>query len=240
MQFYDATNKQGICQEIDRICDTTDTSYSRVDKTSRVNNAYEEIVGKIITVADGTWQFDDTNFTDLPIGTTTLVNGQQDYAFATAHLAIERVEVKDANGNYVKLSPLDETQVTVALTEYEKSNGLPTQYAKKGNSIFLYPIPATGSVTMAQGLKVYFQRTASLFTVVSTTAEDTTVPGFASPYHVILAFKASTTYLATYKKDRLAFCLNEIARLENDLLAFYSRRTKDERPRLTASQESNK
>ena len=240
MQFYDATNKQGICQEIDRICDSDDTSYPRVAKTSRVNGAYEEVVGKIITVADGTWQFDDTSYTDLPIGTTTLVNAQQDYAFATAHLAIERVEVKDASGNYVKLTPLDETQVTVALTEYQKSNGMPTEYAKKGNSIFLYPIPATGSVTMAAGLKVYFQRTASLFTVVSTTAADTTVPGFASPYHTLLAFKASTTYLATYKKDRLPWCMSEITRLETDMLAFYSRRTKDERPRLTVSQESNK
>ena len=50
MQFYgsptstDATYKQGICQEIDGLCDSTDTSYPREDKTRRVNTAYKEVV----------------------------------------------------------------------------------------------------------------------------------------------------------------------------------------------------
>ena len=203
-----------------------------------INNAYEEIVGKIIA-ADGTWQFDDSNFTDLPIGTTTLVNGQQDYSFAVAQLAIERVEVKDSAGDYQKLIPLDETQVEVALTEYLSTNGLPTHYAKKGGSIFLYPIPATGSVTMSAGLKVYFQRTADVYTSAQVTT-GTKVPGFASPFHAILSYKAALPYCMSYKKDRVALYLNEVNRLEKDLMAFYSRRTRDERPRFTVSQESNR
>ena len=79
MQFYDSSGK-GICAEIDRLCDSNDTSYTRLAKTSRVNNSLEELVGEIIN-ADGTWQYDDTNYTTTPFGTGTLVSGQISYSF---------------------------------------------------------------------------------------------------------------------------------------------------------------
>src|SRR3990167_1602228 len=104
----DPTYRQGIVEEIDRLCDSDDTSYPRPDKTSRVNNALEKVICCIIT-ADGTWQFDDTNFTDHPRGTGTLVEGQEDYSFASEYLDIEAVEVLDTASPaiYIRLKPLD-------------------------------------------------------------------------------------------------------------------------------------
>lgn len=197
----------------------------------RVNSAYEEAIGKVIA-SDGTWQFDDTNYTDLPIGTKNLVASQQDYTFDTTHLMVERVEVKDASGLWHLLSPLDETQVRESLTEYQKTAGMPTEYSLRGSSLFLYPPPASGSVTTTSGLKVYFQRTADVFTSAQVTT-GTKVPGIASPFHMLLCYKASLPYCMSYKKDRVGLYEKKAMDLERDMLAYYSKRTKMERPRLT-------
>ena len=232
MQFYDTTTGQGICQEIDRLCDTDDTSYPRLSKTARVNQALDSVFNWIIG-ADGTWQFDDSNNTDLPIGTTTMVDSQQDYAFSANHLVIERVEVKLSDGTWNQLTPLDENAVDGGLADYQSTAGIPQEYAKKGNSIFLYPPPSSSKVTLTSGLKVYYKRALTPFTAVSTTTADTTQPGFASTFHVMLAYMASIPYCMTYKKDRIALYQNAVNNYKADLIKFYSRREKDIRPVMT-------
>ena len=170
------------------LCDADTTSYTAANLLITINQAYEEVVAKILN-ADGRWQWDDTNRTDLPIGTTTLVNGQQDYAFDTTHLKIIGVSVKDNSGNFYKLDPIDPNDITGDRTEYLETAGRPLYYDKIGNSVFLYPKPDNGvSVTLAAGLKVYFQRTADIFTSEQVTT-GTKVPGFASPFHMLLAYK---------------------------------------------------
>lgn len=127
MQFYDNTNKQGISQEIDRLCDSNDTSYTRQAKTSRVNNALEELVGKII-LSDGAWQYDDTNYTTHPRGKGTLVEGQEDYSFAAEYLQIEAIEILDTNSQYQRIKTLDHRELGgLSPQEYfgVKSNGNP-------------------------------------------------------------------------------------------------------------------
>ena len=222
---------EDILTEIRNLTDTDSTSYTNANILIRLNNAYEEIVGKIIGLS-GTWQFDDSNYTSLPIGTQALVASQQDYSFDQDFLSIERVEVKDSAGKYQLLTPIDQSRISEALTEYKNVAGMPDEYDKIGESIFLYPAPATGSVTLAAGLKVYFQRTAQVFTSAELTT-GTKVPGFASPYHSILAYKVALPYCMTYKKDRVALYLNEINRLESELLDHYAKREKDVRTRLT-------
>src|SRR3990167_6606285 len=127
-------------------------------------NRWQHEVASWIFQAVGHWEFDDSNNTDLPIATTTLVDGQQDYAFPAGLIKLHRVEVKDNNGNWHKLIPIDQSEVGVALTEYNETDGLPTQYDPIGNSLFLYPAPAAGSVTTSGGLKVYYSREMDEFT----------------------------------------------------------------------------
>lgn len=216
---------------IRNITDTDSTSLTNANLLIYLNQALEEIIGKIIGL-DGSWQFDDSNFSSLPIGTQALVANQQDYSFDQDFLSIERVEVKDSAGKYQLLSPIDQSRISEALTEYQNVAGMPNEYDKIGESIFLYPAPAAGSVTLAAGLKVYFQRTASVFTSAELTT-GTKVPGFASPYHHILAYKAAMPYAVSYKKDRVPLFLNEINRLEIALLDHYAKRERDIRTRLT-------
>ena len=186
--------------------------------------------------SDGTWQFDDSNYTTLPIGTYTLVEGQTSYTFASDFLDIEEVDVLNSSGQYVKLTPIDHLDLGDSsieeyfnITSSNTPKGMPEYYDKWEDSIKLYPAPTSGSVTLANGLKVYFKRTASLFTVATDTTADTTTPGFASPWHVIVAYMASIPYCATYKKDRVSYLMSEVARLKDELINHYARREKDKR-----------
>lgn len=219
-------NIADINLEVRALCDADSTSYPAATLLRRVNQAYEEIIGKIIGL-DGTWQFDDSNFSDLPIGVTTLVNAQNDYSFDSSMLEIERVEVKDNNGLWHLLKPIDKTQIGEAMEEFYKVDGMPIYYDKQGASLFLYPAPDNGvNVTLASGLRVYFQRTASIFTSAEVTT-GTKIPGFASPYHMIICYKAALPYCMSYKKDRVALYEKKAMDLEKDMLRFYSRREKD-------------
>lgn len=210
------------------LCDADSTSYSAANLLITINQAYEEVISKILN-SDGRWQWDDTNRTDLPIGTTTLVNGQQDYSFDTTHLKIIGVSVKDQSGDWHKLEPIDPDDMIGDRAEFDPTSGRPERYDKIGNSIFLYPAPDNGvSVTLSAGLKVYFQRTADLYTSAQVTT-GTKVPGFASPFHMILAYKAALPYCMNYKPARIPMLQIEIQRLEKDLVIFYSKRQKDER-----------
>lgn len=213
------------------LCDADATSYPDAILLLHTNAAYEETVGDILGF-DGLWQFDDSRFTDFPIGTTTLVNAQGDYAFDVSHLEIERVEVKDQSGIWHELNPIDISQIEGAIGEYQKNPGLPYEYDKQGSSLLLYPAPATGSVTLIGGLKVYFQRTAAVFTSAEVTT-GTAVPGFVSTCHYILSYKAAVPYCMKYKKDRLPGLFLKIEDFNKRLKTFYSRREKDRRKVLS-------
>lgn len=223
-----------INSEARMLVDADTVSYAAADLLRRVNIAYEEVVGLILGV-DGKWQFDDTNYTNFPIATTTLVASQQDYTFNSAHLEIEGVSVLDNTGIWHKLTPIDDKDdIGIDPAEFLKDDGMPIYYDKQGRSLLLYPAPATGRVTLAAGLKVFFKRTADLFTSAQVTT-GTKEPGFASPFHVILAYKAALPYAQSYKPQRVPMIINEINRLEKEIVKHYGRREQDRRKQMTMS-----
>lgn len=199
-----------------------------------MNSALEQVVGWLLT-ADGTWQWDDTNNTDLPIGTQTLVSGQSAYSFNDKFLHLLEVQVKNKEGDYVILTPIDQREYSdeTPLEEDFSTSGMPVYYDKvTDDTIKLYPAPDNGvNVTLASGLKIKFKRTAHLFLATDTTE----APGFASPYHIILAYMASVPYCMTYKKDRVALFEKKIGELKNELIGLYSQREKDKRKVMTMS-----
>jgi hypothetical protein len=230
-----SSNKAGLIQE----CEAAvfgDNSYGRISGDSSlmatftryINEALNRVATLIMT-ADGRWQFDDTNNTDFPIGTTnlgtTLGAEQQDYAFDISFLRITRVEVMDNTGAWQLLTPIDQTDVyDTSLTDLLKTPGLPTYYDKIGNSIFLYPKPLATAVTSTGGLKVYFQRPPSYFTISDTSK----VPGFNSLYHRLVALIASRDY-AAFKQLTVAKSLSDlVSQQEESLVENYVLRNKDE------------
>lgn len=223
-----------INTEIRLLCDATSTSLTDATLLRRVNTAYEYVVGKLIN-ADGTWQFHDTNYTTTPIGTGTLVEGQSQYTFSDQFLDIEIIKVKDVNGNWVIIEPIDQSQTDIPLESYLTTNGMPKYYDKNGSTIRLYPAPTATAVTLNNGLKVMFKRTASIFTSAEVTT-GTKEPGFASPYHIILCYKAAIPYCMSYKPERVQAYQNEVTRLEEELINHYSQREKDRRKVRTSKQ----
>lgn len=224
-------NISSLNTEARLLVDADTVSYTAADLLRRINNAYEETVGLILG-CDGKWQFDDSNYTVFPIGETTLVASQNDYTFDSTHLEIERVQILDSGGIWKFLHPIDISQISIAIEEFHKTDGVPIYYDKQGSSILLYPAPAASAVTLTNGLRVFFKRTASIFTTAEVTT-GTKQPGFVSLYHIVLAYKAALPYAQAYKKDRVAGFINEINRLEKGIVKHYSRREQDRRKRIT-------
>ena len=217
--------------------DSTKTiDFTATDILTSINAYYDEVVS-IILKADSRWQFDDENFTTFPIATTNLISGQADYEISgETFLNLQRVEIKDSNGNGVQLRPIDqEDRVGVAMTEWAKTNAQPQVYDKIGNSIILYPTPNYSSTA---GLKTYYQRPASLFTTAQVTT-GTKTPGFNPLYHRFLSIGAAIDYCTVNDMgNRLQILLPKMAQMKADIIASYSRRNKDERPRMKLYRES--
>jgi len=218
---------------------TNSTSFPAATMLIEINNAYERVVSLILQ-ADGRWQFDDNNFTSFPIATTTLVNSQPDYQFDTSHLKIERVEVLDKNGNYYKLEPIDLDDIDGSPSEFFETDGAPQYYDVQGGSLVLYPAPDNGvSVTLAAGLKVYFQRSGDLFTSGQVTT-GTKVPGFNSLYHDLIAYWVAYNFAVAKGLSMANGFMAEIQRKEQSLQKDYSKRDKDDRPQITVRRISHR
>jgi len=238
MQFSDTTNKRGLIQHIERV--VFDGEYGAITGnterlqtfTEYINDVLNEIANTIMTL-DNVWQWDDTQYTDYPIATTTLNGGQQDYLFEVTFLKILGVEVRDSAGNYRKLKPLDFTRIkqrTYSVTEFREVDGFPEYYDLRSNSIFLYPAPSDDQVTNTAGLKVYYQRPPVLFDATDTTE----VPGIPSTFHSLIGDMAGLRYAEDALLERKVNTLAPRVQRGRDMLGhFYSTRQVDTPRRIT-------
>lgn len=202
-------------------------TYSTADITVSANNALDRVVS-LIRDAEGRWQWDDSNNTDFPIATASLVADQQDYALDPTHYRIQRIEVMDEDGNWNLLSSIDEADVyNQSLTDFLKTAGNPKFYDKVGNSIFLYPKP---SYSQSASLKVFYERGPSYFT----TSDTTKTPGFNPMFHDLVALWAGYDYAFINQMKIKADLEKEIAKKEDKLIDYYSLRNRDEHIRLVS------
>lgn len=183
-----------------------------------MNIAYHD-VARLIWESDGGWHYDDSNASTLPEAYATLVHNQKDYTLPTTALRINRVEVIDNAGNYVKMKPLDPAEVTTGLPELlGGSPGMPVYYELKGDSVLLHPAPHSAYATLTNGLYVYMDRTV---TEIAVTAASTT-PGFAVPFHRILSYACAIDF--TQDNQQRQFLAVQKDRLEQGMVRFYSKR----------------
>ncbi len=191
------------------------------------NNALERVVS-LINASDGRWQFDDSNNTDLPVATTDIVINQQDYSFATSHLQINRAEIKDASGNWSKLTPIDQADLyNQSLTDFMKTAGNPVYYDKIANSAFLYPTP---NYSQTASLKLYFERGPSYFL----TSDTTKSPGFNTLFHDLIPLWIAYNFAIANGKQNAQNLMSEIAQREDSLVEYYALRSHDDPIRLRA------
>ena len=264
MVFSDTTDKLGLIQKIDYILFGSSTAntneYPLADKTRDINQWYRTVIGWIFESC-GHWQFDDSNFTNLPIARSNCTSGQNDYTFPTDLVEIEEIHYKDASGIWHKVLPLDRSEiaggglsqsgviggiVNQASEEFLKTNGTPKYYDKFANSYWLYPAPNRTS-TDGDSLRVYHTRDAARTGTTTNTggpfiSTDTTKePGFNRLWHPVLAYGAAYEYsIANTRVDKKQDCFTELSRYQQMIQTHYARRKRDERGRLQVVVQDNR
>jgi len=232
MEFSNDTTKNGIVEEIDFIIGSDSTEYPIAQKTRNINRWFDRVVSLILQ-ADSKWQWDDANHSDLPIGTLSLVASQQTYSISGNELLkLLKVECSDSNGTFNPLIQIDIREMKgIAMSELLKTAGTPQSFDIINNTFTLYPKP---NYSYADGLKIYYQRIADYFAVADTTK----VPGFAEPFHRILSYGPALDFcIAKNMNGRIALLRDEIAKLEAGIIAHYSSRNKDVKPKMTLRKE---
>lgn len=230
MIFSDATNKTGIVEDIDFLCDSDDTAYPIAQKTRNINRWYHQIVSWILEAQDD-WDFDDILASNYPIATKSLVANQQDYALpATAGvgndrvLKLQRVEVTYDGVNWYKAEPINLKEIGTATDATTINNNFSSSepfYAVKNNAIWLFPIP---TAAVSGGLKVWFnRRITDIFTAADTTQE----PSFDEQFHRILSYGPSYDFLIGSNPTKAVAYRQEITRLQQELKQFYGRKSED-------------
>ncbi len=194
--------------------------YSSADRTTYLNHWYHKVITMILDAQDE-WNWDDSNQTDYPIGTTDLVAGQQDYTFPASLkiLKIQRVEYSPDGTNWYKVQPFDINERQLATDSASLTRDFQATspyYDIQANSIFLYPVP-TQNVT--GGLKVWFQREPVEFTTSDTTKE----PGIDEAWHRMLSVGASLEYAIAKNLPHLINTLSPMLQdYEARLRSYYS------------------
>lgn len=191
MQFNDTTTNLGVIQNCERMTGLGRAAISGDPDLLADFTAYSNIVlsrlWHSIFKSSGSWEYDDSNQTDLPQAVADITIGTSKYALPTGALAIKRVEIKNENDEWTPLTPLLREEIKVAIDEHYQDNGTPTQYRLVGDTIELFP---ASDYNKTGGLKVYFDRGAVSFSSSDTTQE----PGFAE-YHDLVPLGASLEWL---------------------------------------------
>jgi hypothetical protein len=177
----------------------------------------------------GRSQFHDSNLTTLTSKLFDLVDGQQQYSLPTDLLKLHAIEIKDASGNWIKLKELDQNDLTRTITDYEDTPGTPHSYDIRGVDIYLYPAPATGSVTLSGGGKVHGSFELDAFTAADTAQE----PGFAEPFHRILSIGAACDwFLLNDSMDKYDRWIAQYEMLRKQCREYYATRNPDRPSRI--------
>ncbi len=206
-----------IKADINFLARCTSATYPDSDKVRNINIAYNDVARLIWESSDG-WQYDDSNATTLPIAKSTLLHNQQDYTLPLTAQRIHEVAVQDSSGNWVKLIPIDWADMTLPPMEYFNTPGLPQYYDLLGNSVMLYPSPASGSVTLTSGIAIFMERDVTEFKVTATSS----TPGFATAFHRILSYAAALDFSEDTNDRNLLITQKD--RMEKGLTRFYSKR----------------
>lgn len=208
------------------------TQWATANVVASCNNWLDMVAGYAIG-ADRRFQWDDTNHTKLPIGTTNLIANQAEYSFLTDEqgnsvLNLTRIDILDTDGLWRELQVLDQNQIPGALDEFQKTAGKPIFYDKIADNIIkLYPKPET-SVTA--GLKFYFQRTPSYFVAADTTKS----PGVPPLLHRGFVIASAYDGALTLGLQNLGALGVELQKEENKMKDYFSNRNTDEIPTITS------
>jgi len=242
MQLSGETNNLDLYSDARKWCgiDLTDTTTLPLAEFVLSANFGLSRVNSLILRSDGKWQHNDENLsTELLDLTTNLVAETQKYAIKTTWLKIKKVRIKNQQGEFVTLQPVDREQLSDL--QLRADSGDPKYYDKLGRFLYLYPKPNYSSTG---GMEVQFQGDADLFAFDDTTKQ----PGFASQFHRLISLYGALDYCEQNDLEkRVGKILLKIGTpqldgargtgMEGELMAHYSDRDTDQKVGLRTRRE---
>jgi len=220
---------------------TTDTFPIDPDFTRLANFALD-FLAAIAMKFDASWEWQDSNDSanELIDGTTTLTSGTSKYTPSVGWLKISRVRIKDPNGNWITLEPVDRRQLSDSQLS---ASGTPSGYYKLGAHIYLVGTP---NYTQANGIEVQVQKGKVDFVVADTTA----VPGIPSPFHRLVSLMPALDFCEVNEMEQRASALRKRigsvpdpqlndsgSGMLREFAIFMSERDKDLAPAMTLRRE---
>lgn len=182
--------------------------------------------------ADRRFQWDDTNHTKLPEGTSPLTIDVTDYSFLTdaqsnAILTLTGISVL-VGTLYQPLKLVDRNDPDYNPAVFGTTRGTPTAYDKIADNIIR--LDYKPSATTSAGIKFFFQRVGSYFASTDTTKSPGVAPILHRGYVVAAAYDAALT-LGLANLQALAA---ERQREEQRVIQYFSIRNNDDpKPRMT-------
>lgn len=235
--FSDTSGNLGIVQQVRSLMRVDSTQWPTYKIVNSCNNYLDTVVGYAIAT-DRRFQWDDTNHTALPEGTTALTINQSDYSFLTDQqgntiLTLLGVSLL-TNGKYVPLEVADRNDPDVDLSTFGTVSGTPTRYDKIADNIIrLDTLP---TATVSAGLKFYFQRTPSYFTASDTTK----APGVAPILHRGFIIASAYDGALSLGLENLSALAIERQYEFDKMERYFGDRNMDETRRMSPSSDSNK
>lgn len=242
LQFSNTTSRElGLVQDCEDLLNFPATGISAntnllAQFTRNMNAWYNRVVTMILESQDS-WDFDDSNNTDYPIGTIPLTIARDvTIPISSKILKIKRMDVTYDGSTWYKAELLDTGQIGTGLgndtnTDGNFSKTKPFYDLVGSNGVFIYPLASAADVTAGAKMRVEFYRDITEFVVGDTTKQ----PGFDAPFHKILSLGASYDYARANglsKKDDLMMSLQD---LEGRLKRYYGQKVTDSQFTLSAA-----
>ena len=237
--FSNTSDLNGILQQARDMMRVDSTQWATQKVVNSCNNWFDKIVGYALSI-DKNFQWDDTNHTKLPIGTTNLVGAQSDYSFLTDEqgnkiitlTSISLLEI--ATNKETQLPLVDRSESNYSYVNFGVESGTPTSYDKiADNVVKLDKLPSAADASKYK-LKFYFQRTPSYFVATDTTKEPGCSPLLHRGFIIASAYDGALT-LGLANLQALGI---ELQREEQKMITYFSDRNNDSVSRMSPSREN--
>ncbi len=237
--FSEAVNNTGIVQQTRFLVKLDSTQWPTARIVNSANNWLDFLAGYLIG-ADKRFQWDDTNHTKLPEGTTSFASDSSDYSFLNDEQGNNIVTLtgvsllNSSTGYYEPLTQIDRNDPDIDLSTYGVRVGIPTTYDKIADNVVRLEFKA--SATVAAGLKFYFQRTPSYFDASSTTK----APGVSPLLHRGFIIAAAYDAALTLGLPNLTALSVERQKEEDKVVQYFAARNRDTSGSMRPRVENNK
>ena len=229
---FSATNA-GICEQARSLAGVDATQWPTQKIANSANNWLDFVAGYAIG-ADKRFQWDDTNHTKLPEGTTDLVANQSAYSFLTDEqgnniVTLIGLSLVDANGLEFPLNLVDRSDPSYDLASFGNNSGTPQSYDKIADNIVRLDFKPSATDVSTYDLKFYFQRTPSYFT----SSDTTKTPGVSPLLHRGFVIASAYDIALTLGLNNLQALLAERLKEESKVVDYFAIRNQDETIRMT-------